>query len=110
MSLAAHLIHRATIARAPSSTDGYGHDVDDGVPVVVASAVPCRLVARQQQVTVSDSVERAVVTRYTVLFGPEVDLRHGDDLTIGGAAYLVTAILCRTSTRQHHRSCEVERR
>ena len=108
MSLMQHFIHRCTIVRPATAEDVYGRDVATGPRE--QTNVPCRLVLKQQTVVVSDIAERAVITRTMLLLAANVDIRHGDTVTVGTDGYVVSAILPRSSRVHHHTSCALERR
>lgn len=103
-----HLIHHATITRYRIEQTNYGKDRRGDV-LSQQTQVACRLVTKQQTVIQSDIAERAVVTMYLLLLGANADIRHGDEVIVNDQSFVVTSILARNSTHQHHMSCNLER-
>lgn len=122
MSVGAHLIHRCDVKRATApNADAY--KANRRVFATVATDEACRLVEKQQRVVDVATGERAVVTTYTMLFGPNVDVKAGDQITnivdelgetmtnaAGTAAiYRIESLLMRRGRAIRHKSAVLER-
>lgn len=65
MGIEAHCHHRCTVELGLGAPDGYGQPAT--TPATVATAVPCRLVARTQRVPDGVLAEQPTVTTYTLI-------------------------------------------
>jgi hypothetical protein len=115
MSFATWLIHTCTIERATETLDAYRNAKQTWA--AVAAGVPCRLVEKSARALVSERVESTVITTYTLLVSPDVDLRERDrisrvtleDGTTVNDTFVVTGILARRGATLRHRSALLSR-
>lgn len=116
MGIANHFIHKCDIQRPSSSSDD-AHGLSDESRSIVYSNVRFRLVEKRERNWKSDESESAVVTTYTGLFGPGVDLVERDELvnvTLENGVeldekFVIKSLLVRRSRAAHHLSVELQR-
>jgi hypothetical protein len=118
MSVAAHLAHRCTIQRRPTTTpDVYGQR--QATYTAVAVDVPCRFIEREVRAPLGSLAEQPVIVATTVLFDAATDIRETDrivnvvfdDGTQDAGPFVVRTLTTRRAGRRGvvHRTATVER-
>ena len=115
MSFSSWLIHTCQVERATVHLGAYQNAKETWAGV--GTDMPCRLVEKQARVVVNERVESTVTTTYSLLVGPEVDVRERDrisrvtleDGAIVPDTFVVTGILARRGSVLHHRTAMLSR-
>lgn len=115
MPISNHFIHRCNTQRAEQTLDAYQNAVATWRDVNVE--VPCRLVAKAQQVYSDVQAQFFTLTTYTVLLPAGTDILPEDrvtdvvleDGTTDAGPFSVNAVLVRRGRAAHHVSVSVTR-
>ena len=117
MAISNHFLHICDIQRPYSGSEVDAHGLSDEEFSFVESDVRFRLVEKRERMERSEDVERMVVTTYTGLFAPSVDLQEKDQLVnvrmADGTAideeFVIEELLTKHGRTAHHVSVELER-